>query len=696
VRLAIDTGGTFTDLVVETETGDFRLYKTPTIATDPAGGVLEVLRLAAQDGQLELSEFLGNVDLFIHGTTRGLNAILTGEQARTAFVTTLGHRDILLFREGGRSEPFNNSRRYPAPYVPRRLTFEVRERIASDGRVLVQLDEASALSAIEGLAASGVEAVGVCFLWSIINASHELRFADLLDEHLPDITHTLSHALNPAVREYRRASAACIDASLKPVISRYVAELARRLGDAGFRGRILMATSGGGMMDVDDVIRAPIHSLRSGPAMAPVAGRHYAQSETSLENAIVADAGGTSYDVSLVRRGRLPWTREAWIGGEFTGHMTGFPSIDVKSIGAGGGSIAWVDAGRLLHVGPGSAGSQPGPACYGHGSDRPTVTDASLVLGYLDPANFLGGRISLDRKAAERALERHITESLGLDLASSASAVLEVMTEQMVQAIVEITIRQGVSPEDAVLVAGGGASGFNCVALARRLGCPVVLLPDVAPGLSAAGGLLSDLTSDTQITFPASTSEFDFEGVNGVLHELAERSSKFLRGSGKGALSSSVTFHAEARYPDQVWELDVPLRSSAFQSHDDVEALRHDFHAIHRETFAVADEASPVEVVTWGARAQCRLRPHIEPLAIPPPQEPALVGGRLAHFDGEFVECNVYNLMALEPEMVISGPAIIESSATTVVVPAAATIGRLRGGLLRISPWAREPLPMVG
>lgn len=696
MRLAVDTGGTFTDLVVETDSGEFRLYKTATLTTDPARGVLEVLRIAARENDIDLADLLGQAEVLIHGTTRGLNAIVTGAHAKTAFVTTRGHRDILLFREGGRTQPFNNSRPYPAPYVPRRLTFEVSERIAADGRILVTLDESDALRVVDALAESGVEAVGVCFLWSIVNPTHERRFGELLETHTPEVAYTLSHELNPIPREYRRASATCIDASLKPVMSQYLTELARSLEQAGFGGRLLIVTSAGGVLDVDDVVQAPIHSLRSGPAMAPVAGRYYAQVEASCDSAIVADAGGTTYDVSLVRRGRIPWTREGWIGDESTGHITGFPSIDVKSIGAGGGSIAWVDAGGLLRVGPESAGSDPGPACYARGSERPTVTDASLLLGYLDAERFLGGRMVLDRDAAERALARHVARPLDVDSLAGAAAVLEVMTEQMVHAIEEITVRQGIAPAEAVLVAGGGASGFNCVALARRLGCPAVLVPDVAAGLSAAGGLLSDVIWEARRTFPTSTADFDHPGVNRVLGELAEQCARFIRANGRGAVESWVNFSAEARYPDQVWELEVPLRGAAFVSSEDVEVLRGDFHSLHRETFAVADEESLVEIVTWGARASCRLwqPPRTNGTLSALTAAHSKLRSRSAYFGGDLIEAEVHDLATLAPGTVINGPAIIESAASTVVVPPGAALWPTTSRSLRISPWAREPAPV--
>jgi len=304
MRLAADTGGTFTDLVVEAGE-EVRLYKAQTTPREPADGILDAISLAAADADRPLAEFLGEVELFIHGTTRATNAILTETTARTALLCTRGHPDVLLLREGGRTEPFNWSYGYPDPYIPRALTYEITERIGSRGEVVQALDEGAAIETIAALAAEEVESVAVCLLWSIANPTHELRLGELLEQQLPGVRFTLSHALNPTLREYRRASSTAIDASLKPLMTQYLDSLEGRLRAEGFAGRLLMVTSSGGVVDAADMARAPIHSINSGPAMAPIAGRHYAALDGAGESAVVADTGGTSYDVTLVRRGQI-------------------------------------------------------------------------------------------------------------------------------------------------------------------------------------------------------------------------------------------------------------------------------------------------------------------------------------------------------------------------------------------------------
>ncbi|MDP7343770.1 MAG: hydantoinase/oxoprolinase N-terminal domain-containing protein, partial [Alphaproteobacteria bacterium] len=309
MRFAVDTGGTFTDLVVEGDSGEVRMYKAATTPTDPIKGVLDTLDAAAADYGLTRPDLLAKGDMLIHGTTHAINAIVTGNTARTAFLTTKGHPDILVLREGGRIEPFNFTVPYPQPYIPRSLTYEIPERVKYDGSVREALDEKAVIEIIAALKETKVEAVAVCLLWSIVNADHEIRVGELLDEHLPGVPYTLSHALNPSLREYRRASSAAIDASLKPLMGQYMGGLDSRLRDAGFDGRVLVVTTQGGAIDAADMAESPIHSINSGPAMAPLAGRTYAQADSGADTAIIADTGGTFVRSMLVNAGRRDGVR---------------------------------------------------------------------------------------------------------------------------------------------------------------------------------------------------------------------------------------------------------------------------------------------------------------------------------------------------------------------------------------------------
>lgn len=690
MRLSADVGGTFTDLVVEHEDGRFELFKAPTTPADPVRGVFDVLGLAARAAGVSLESLLGGAALFMHATTRATNAVLTGNTGRVAFVTTRGHPDILLLREGGRVDPFDNTVPFPEPLVPRQLTFEVPGRIRADGCEHEAFDEAAAVEVIGRMAIAEVEAVGVCLLWSIVNPDHEERFGALLDAHLPGVPYTLSHRLNPSLREYRRASSACIDASLKPIMSAYLESIEERLRAAGFRGRFLAVTSQGGVVDAADLARAPIHSINSGPSMAPVAGARFAREEGGAATAIVADTGGTSYDVSLVRDGRIPWTRETWLGPRLRGNMTGFPSVAVHSVGAGGGSVAWVDEGGMLHVGPESAGSSPGPVCYGRGGTRPTVTDAALVLGYIDPDFFLGGSLPLDAAAARAAVERDLSAPLGLTAQGAAAAVLDVVSENMVHAIEDITVNQGIDPREAVLVGGGGAAGLNCVRIARRLGCTRVVIPGVGAALSAAGALMSDLSVDFSRTAFTTSHRFDFDRVNATLGELEEKCRRFMSGRATGTLEQVVEFSVEGRYPHQVWEIEVPLAKPRFEDAADVERLVADLHDLHEEMFAIADRHSHIEALTWRARATCRLPRSDSIRLVEAPLTDTGSWRRSAWFDGEGeVDTSVLRLEAMREGDRVAGPAIIESGFTSVVVEPGAVVER--AGAANLSVDVRAP-----
>jgi N-methylhydantoinase A len=668
MRASVDVGGTFTDLVVERARGEYQVFKAPTTTEDPVAGVLDVLRVAAAANALPLTTFLSEVDILIHATTRATNAILTNGTAKTAFLTTLGHPDVLLYREGGRKEPFNNTVPFPEPYVPRSRTFEVPERVDSAGEIVKPLDEDAVLSIIEKLAALRVEGVGVCLLWSMLQPKHELRIAELLQTHLPRIPFTLSHRLNPAIREYRRASSTCIDASLKPLMSSYLENLDRRLSEAGFGGRLLTVSSLGTLLDAKVMAAAPIHSVKSGPAVAPVGGRYYARVDGSSDTAIVADTGGTSYDVSLVQRGEIPLTRETWLGEPYRGHMTGFPSVDVKSIGAGGGSIAWVDEGGMFHVGPQSAGSNPGPACVGKGGTEPTVTDAALVLGYLDPQFFLGGTVDLDVTAANRAIDNHIARKLSISVEDAALAILDLATELMVHAIEEITINQGIDPKTAILIGGGGAAGLNAVRIAKRLGSPRVIIPPVGATLSAASALMSDLGTEFSATRFTTSDKFNFDAVNRVLSELERQCMSFIEGVGEGAPTHRIDFLVEARYPHQIWEVEVPVDCRQFEP-TDVARVVEAFHRVHEQRFSFRDADSSVEFVTWRARVTCQL-PSTDKIAVVSKGRPAFdLKRRRAVFSRQGpLETIVQHIEAMTPGAPLVGPAIVESSFTTVVI----------------------------
>jgi N-methylhydantoinase A len=529
------------------------------------------------------------------------------------------------------------------------------------------LDRAQVAEVIATLAARKFEAVAVSLLWSIANPAHELAVGALLDELLPGVPYTLSHQLVPILREYRRASATAIDASLKPLMQQHLRQMSEDLRAAGFGGALLVSTSVGGCMGVADVIARPVHTLKSGPAMAPVAGRAYAALEQAGGNAIVCDTGGTTFDVALVRDSALVYTRDAWLGPRWLGDIIGTSTVDVRSIGAGGGSIAWMDAGGLLRVGPQSAGSVPGPACYGRGGTAPTVTDAALVLGYINPDYFNGGRLALDPAAAHRVIGA-LAAQFGQSPDRLAASVMAIANELMIKAITEITLNEGLNPRESVIVAGGGAAGFNIMPIAAELGCATVIVPRTASVLSACGMQYSDIVFEATRSRFTDSASFDAAAVNAALDAIEAELEAFRQGLvGLRDAPASMELFVEARYRAQVWELDTRLPSTRLA---DAVALSEAFHQVHERLYAVRDEGSAVEFVNWKGRIAVRAftAPPVPDLGAQPylPEPDAYRDCYFARTGR--VRTPIYRGEAIRPGARIEGPAIIEEPTTTIVV----------------------------
>lgn len=669
VKITCDVGGTFTDVVVSDQNGRMAVGKALTSPPHLIDGLKEAIGVGASQFGLETDELVAACDLFVYSTTQATNAILEGKTAKTALLVTAGFPDILVRREGGSMLPYDFSRPYPEPYIPRRLTFEVPERTSVEGDVVKPIDEARVAEILERLRINEVDAVAVCLLWSTANGGHEVLLGEMIEDTL-GVPYTLSHQLNPIVREYRRASGAAIDASLKLLMPGHLTEIEDGLRRSGFDGELLAATSVGGALPMGDLIDRPIYAAKSGPSLAPVAGALYTE-ELGSRDIIVADTGGTSFDISLVRDGAIVATRETWLGGTFTGHLTGMSSVDVRSIGAGGGSIAWVDPGGLLRVGPKSAGADPGPACYGNGGTRPTVTDAALVLGYLDPEGFLGGRMQLDVGAAELALAGLATE-LGLQPERAAEAVMTVANEHMVDAIKEITINQGIDPRQSGLVAGGGAAGLGIAAIASELGCARIMLPRTAGALSAFGGQYSDIVIEQGRSAYCSTDDFDFGSVNAALEEIDLALKPFADGlAGNGVTEQRIERTVEARYAHQVWSLDIPLLPDRFENQAQVEELVESFHANHERVFAVSEPGQTIELVHFVGRLTAE--PAKPPRGAARPDAGAEVPApqlRKAHFRGHGeLEVTVHPGAGLKAGSKLDGPLLVTEPTTTIVVP---------------------------
>ena len=535
-RMSVDIGGTFTDLVVVDEEGRIRVFKSSTTPEDYVAAVISNLRQASESFGIPLEGLMQKCSSFIggslvHGSTIATNALIEKKLAKTGLICTRGFRDILTDREGGKAEPFNWDQDYPPAYVSRYLTLPVTERINAEGEIETPLLEEEVRQAVHQFEQWGVEVIAVSLLWSIVNPVHELRVGEICLEEAPRIPCVLSHQVNPIIREYRRTSSTAINASLLPIVGQYVENFEKRLKEIGYPGGMLMLTSTGGVMSTEELVEKPIYSIDCGPSLAPTAGLWLGQSELEKKEVITADMGGTSFDISCVTDGVIAVSRDVWVGDS----ILGVSKVDIKSIGAGGGSIAWVDSGGLLHVGPESAGAVPGPACYGRGGSRPTVTDANLVLGYIDPDFFLGGAMALRPELAEAAIGKEVAQPLGLGLEQAAFSIWSTVNVDMVSVIEDITVWQGIDPREYLFVSGGGAAGLHVIPMIQELGASDILIPKAAGVISALGGVFADITADFSSSRFTESDRFDVEAVEGDMAELEARALAFLEGAGVAA-----------------------------------------------------------------------------------------------------------------------------------------------------------------
>lgn len=663
--LCIDIGGTFTDCVVARHGDGLRIFKSPTTPGAFAQGFMDVLTLSAEHYGLSRARFLGEVDSIVHGSTVSTNALVEGKTARTGLICNDGHPDVLTLREAQPKRTFEWRLDYPEPFVPRHLTFEVAGRIDSEGGEYKPLCESDVRAAVAHFRGMDVQAVAVCLLWSIVNGSHERRVREIVNEEWPEVPVTLSHELNPILREYRRMISTAIDASLHPIVGAYVEELQAALREGGYTRELLLANCIGGMMPPGEMVRRPIYSVMSGPTLAPIA----AADLTDEEDIIVIDMGGTTFDVSAIRGGRLVISPEAMFGDD----RLGIPKVDVRSIGAGGGSIAWVDAGGLLKVGPQSAGARPGPACYGLGGTEATVTDANVLLGVIDPDYYLGGRFKLDRRASEEAVGK-IARALGTDLVDAAYAIHTTSNHHMIAAIEDITVNEGINPRDSYLVAGGGATACHIGEIVRELGIRRFMIPKFSAGLSAYGGLISDIQSEEAATLYTDARRFDSQQVNELLDRLRRKGDAFLARADVAADRRVYDYAYMGRYEYQSWEIEVPFAlPDQGLSEADLGALVEDFHRTHERIYTIRNDDDLVEFTTWKVRAT-GLRAADEALThetLPRQDGPLpLKVERPVYIRelGGLVGLPVYDGSAIGSGARIDGAAVIEEETTTILL----------------------------
>ncbi|WP_228000164.1 hydantoinase/oxoprolinase family protein [Nocardia australiensis] len=662
--IAVDVGGTFTDVVATDGNGVFT-GKVPSRPHDESTAVLEAVKIAAEHYGRSQTDLLQNTEFLILGTTVVTNAMLEYSGVPTGLITTKGFRDVLEIRRGYKESLFDLSLPAPHPIVRRRHRKGVAERIDYTGQVVVPLDEEEVREAVRELKAEGIESVAVCLLFSFTNDVHERRIAEIIGEEHPKCFVTLSCDVLPQIREFERVSTTVVNAYTSPLLKEYLGKLDVGLRSAGFAGELVVMQSNGGIMDVGYSTEHGVDAVLSGPAGGVVAAVALGE-RSGYRNIMTADMGGTSYDVCLIHDGKPEIGVENWI----SRYRVDVPLVDIHTIGSGGGSIAWVDSGGALRVGPESAGAQPGPACYGRGGTRPTVTDANLLLGFMDPDHFMGGKATLDRAASEAAFEEHVAKPLGLSVIDAAIGVYRIANSDMSNALRYVSVKRGRDPRDFALMAFGGAGAIHAGIQAGDLGIKTVLVPRNAAVLSAFGGMVADFKVSRVKSFIRSA-----ESVDPV--ELTE-AFQHMHDEAEGALPTAETTRLERsldiRYEGQTREVIVPLPTRTRKvSEVSISRAIAEFHELHRQLYGHNQPDQPVQIVS--IRVEVTGLRNVAGLANPRKFEDddasfALIGHREVYFErrGGFTRTPIYDGPLVQPGNVITGPAVVHEPGTTIVV----------------------------
>jgi N-methylhydantoinase A len=666
-RLGIDVGGTFTDFVATRGRGQ-RIYKgkVPTRPHDEATSILEAVAAIAEHYEERADEVLKRTATIVLGTTVVTNTMLEYNGAKTGLICTKGFRDTIELRRGFRESLFDLALPPPPAIVPRRWRRGVSERVDSAGQVVTALDEEEVRAVLRDFRREGLESVAVCLLFSFVNPVHERRIREIAAEEYPGCFVSLSCEVLPQIREFERVSTTVVNAYTSPKLRNYLHRLRDRLVGEGFTGALHVMQSNGGVMDLEFSADHGVDAVLSGPSGGVVAALRLGE-HAGYRNLITADMGGTSYDVCLIHDGRPEVGVDQWI----SRYRIAIPLLDIHTIGAGGGSIGWVDSGGALRVGPESAGAYPGPACYGRGGERPTVTDASLVLGYMDADRFLGGRMKLDLVRARQALDKHLAQPLNISVEDAAVGIIRIANNAMSNALRYVSVSRGRDPRDYALMAFGGAGAVSAGMQARDLGIKTILVPRTASVLSALGGLLSDFKVSKIQSFIASSDAVDLEKLNDTFARMYTEAESLMRRAGSEG-DVVLKRYLDIHYVGQVQEVIVPLRSRtrrvtavAF-----ARAIR-DFHDEHEVLYAFKRPDQPVEVVSL----RLELIVQREPVDLPSQAfagevaDHAIVARRDVYMDRlGFVECPIYEGSMLQPGNLINGPAVIHEPDTTIVV----------------------------
>ena len=691
LKIGIDVGGTFTDFLVTGEDDEPKIFKVLSTPEDPSIGLIEGLKEIARSLAMSLEELAGSIETIVHGTTVTTNAVLTLAGAKTGLITTRGLRDALEMRRGIREERYDNRFTNVVPLVPRHLRLPASGRLDHAGAELEPLSLDDIRDAIDIFRQEGIEAVAICFMNSFANPEHEAAAAELVRKELPAYL-TVSSTLLPSIRFYDRVSTTVLNSYVGPRLSFYLDSLRARLKEIGFGGILLIMQSNGGVMSPELASDNAALTLLSGPAAGPGAGLGYARAH-GHERCITVDMGGTSFDAALVRGGAPIVVNE----GEINRYRIALPMLGIVTIGAGGGSIAWIDEGGLLRMGPGSAGADPGPACYGKGGALPACTDADLVLGYLDPGFFAGGRMKLDAGAAREAVSRHIAAPLGLSVEEAAAGMYRVINTNMAQGVREITVKRGYDPREFPMVVAGGAGPLHACMICQELEIPMFLVPRESSIFCAAGMLMSNLQHDLVRSFVSNFDRIDWARLGDTVDAMVREAEGLLSDEKIPGERREFQLALDCRYVKQYHEVSFPVSFEAVRSSDFSE-VADAFHREHNRMFgySLEREGTPIELINVRLRALgITEKPEyrVEEDAGADPSA-ALKGERACHVpeEGGFVTVPVYDGHLTRCGNRISGPAIIEQVNTTLLLTSSFDCVCDRYGSFAVYTRGREDL----
>ena len=682
-RLAADIGGTFTDLVLLDPNGVVRVAKTLSTPGDFKQGVLGGVERVLSDAGAELGRDFGlaDVDYFVHGATVVLNALLERKLPQAALVTTAGFRDVLEIMRTNNPRMYDLKWVKPKPIIPRHLRFEVAERVHHTGKVLHELDEAATRAVARRIAALGIRSVALCFLHAYANPDHERRAREILLEEHPEAHVTISSDVASELREFERTSTVAINASTIPIITAYLEGLSQALSDRGLERELFVMQSNGGVITSSTARSLPVRTVMSGPA-GGVVGAQFIAGRMGLKDVATIDIGGTSSDMGVISDGLARTVDQSAV----EGWPIMAPTIEILAIGAGGGSIAWVDEGGALRVGPQSAGARPGPACYGLGGDEPTVSDACVTLNRLNPDYFLAGEMALDRDAAERAIRERIAKPLGMEIADAAEGILRVVTANMNKAIRSILIARGFDIRTFTLMAFGGAGGMVAGELLRIGDVSRLVVPSNPGAVSAIGMLATDLRHDFAQSSVQSFGDVEWAEIRRALHHLRTLGAERLKADGVADDAMHFDDALDLRYVGQDYYLRVYVDSDDL----DGERIRSNFDRLHEHTYGFANPEFEVEMVNARVFAIGAFeRPQLPEIAARSAADGSLAtkARRPVFFDGAFVETDIYDVTALRADDALAGPCVIEDPRSTIVVMPgqSATVDRFRNLTIEVA-----------